>query len=144
MTTVRETRQATLNEIQTGIKRRLETIEGLHPTATEPANPHFPAAYPRVSSWTYDTEMGANQGIEWQFDLWVLVSINPDLARAQSTINDYLSAHGRLSLKLALEEDPTLGGLVDELRVTGGGNYGRVDVGSEPCLGASIRVEVLT
>lgn len=142
--TVRETRPATLNEIQTGIKRRLETIEGLHPTATEPANPHLPAAYPRVTSWTYDLEQGEDQGIEWQFDLWVLVAISPDLTRAQSTINDYLSAHGRLSLKRALEEEPTLGGLVDFLRVTGGGNYGRVDVGGESCLGASVRVEVLT
>lgn len=136
-------RQVTVQDIQVAIKRRLETIEGLHPSATEPPKPHLPAAYPRLVSWTYDTSMDA--GFEWQFDVWVLVGTEPGEARAQEHINLYLSASGRQSLKEALEEDPTLGDTVDYARVTGGGNYGFVTVeGGVRLLGASVRLEVVT
>ena len=133
-------RAPTLDEIQVGIKRRLETIEGLRASATETERPNLPAAYPRLVSWVYSTVFEGQA--DWVFDVWVIVGIEPDLSRAQSMLNAYLAPSGRRSVKCAIEDDPSLGGCVAFARVVGGGDYGRVDLGGIACLGASVRVEV--
>ena len=133
-------RETSLDEIQVGIKRRLETIDGLRASATEVERPNFPLAYPRLVSWIYST-MFEGQA-DWVFDVWVLVGIEPDLSRAQSVLNAYLAPAGRRSVKCAIESDPSLGGCVSFARVVGGGDYGRVEVGGVAALGASVRVEV--
>lgn len=135
-------RATSLDEIQVGIKRRLETIDGLRAYATEVERPNFPTAYPRVVSWVYNTSFEGQA--DWVIDVWVLVGIEPDLARAQSTLNAYLAPSGRRSLKCAIEGDPTLGGCVSFVKVVGGGDYGRVEIGGIAALGASVRVEVST
>ena len=133
-------RETTLDEIQVGIKRRLETIDGLRASATETERPNLPAAYPRVVSWSYYSVFGGQA--DWVFDVWVIVGIEPDLARAQSMLNTYLAPSGRRSIKCALEGDVSLGGCVSFVKVVGGGDYGRVDIGGIAALGASVRVEV--
>jgi len=135
---------ATVDEIQAGIKGRLETIDGLHAYATEPEKPNPPQAYPRLVDWTYDQEFafGGEVSMLYHFDVWVLVPLVPDFNRAQTMLNPYLSASGTRSVKLAIEEDVTLGGIVESCRLTGGGAYGKAEIGSIPVLGASMRLEV--
>lgn len=135
-----EVGEVTLERIQKGIKDQLLSIEGLRATATEVDRPDFPAAYPRLVSWVYDTTFEGHA--EWQFDVWVLVSISPDLNRAQTNLNAYLAPSGRKSIKCAIEGDPSLGGCVNYVHVIGGGDYGRVEIGGVAALGASVRVQV--
>lgn len=132
--------EVTLERIQKGLKDRLETIDGLRATATEVDRPDFPAAYPRLVSWIYDTTFEGSA--EWQFDVWVLVSISSDLNRAQTNLNAYLAPSGRKSIKCAIEADLSLGGCVNYAHVVGGGDYGRVEIGGVAALGASVRVQV--
>jgi hypothetical protein len=134
---------ATVDEIQSGIKARLATIDGLNAYATEPEKPNPPQAYPRLVDWTYDDtlEFGGEVSMVYHFDVWVLVPL-PDFNRAQTMLNPYLSPTGARSVKLAIEEDISLGGIVDSCRLTGGGSYGRAEIAAIPVLAASMRLEV--
>ena len=139
-----------LDDIQVSIKRALDTIDGLRAYATEPDQ--LPGstgaiAYPRVVDWTYDDAWGeACDDIPtlWHFDIWVLVDLAGGLNRAQTQLNPYIAPVGRKSLKAALEKDPSMGGCVNYIRLTGGGAYGNADVAGVRCLAASMRAEVRT
>ena len=134
--------EPTVDELQAGIKRRLDTIESLRAYATEPDKPNFPCAYPRLVDWTFDDTM-APTSTTWHFDIWVCVGLEPGLNRAQTWLNPFLSSNGPNSIKCAIDDDPTLG-LSVSARVTGGGAYGRIDFAGITALGASVRLEVLT
>jgi len=134
--------EPTVDQIQTGIKARLDTITGLRAYATEPDKPNFPCAYPRLVDWTFDNDYDSDT--LWHFDIWVLVGLEPGFARAQTWLNPYVSPTGNNSIKLAIDADPHLGGTVSYARVTGGGAYGRVDIAGIAALGASVRVEIQT
>lgn len=135
---------ATIDEIQAGIKARLDTIQGLRGYATEPESPNLPLAYPRLVDWAYDDqfgELGGDTATVYHFDIWVLVPI-PDHNRAQTMLNPYISPRGTRSIKAAIEEDCSLGGIVDSVRLTGGGVYGPTDIGALKAMAASMRLEV--
>lgn len=136
--------EPTLDQIQIGIRNRLATIAALgsRAYATEPENPIFPCAYPRVVDWTYDDTFDCTT--VWHFDVWVLVGIEPGFNRAQTWLNPYLAPVGANSVKAAIDADPTLGHTVSSARVTGGGAYGRVDLSGVIALGASVRLEVFS
>lgn len=135
---------ATVDEIQAGIKQRLDTIVGLNAYATEPEKLNPPQAYPRLVDWTYDNafEFSGDTSMLYHFDIWVLVPM-PDFNRAQTMLNPYLSPSGTRSVKAAIEEDKTLGGIVDSCRLTGGGAYGKATIGEATLLGASMRLEIM-
>jgi hypothetical protein len=61
----------------------------------------------------YDYSVGLD---EWQFVVQAFVSLNTDLG-AQMMLDELCTA-GASSVKTLLEQDDTLGGLVDSLRVT--------------------------
>jgi hypothetical protein len=137
-----------LTDIQAGIKRALDSIDGLRAQATETdqaPGAAAPIAYPRVVDWTYDQswEEGCDEvPTLWHFDIWVLVNLSVGLNRAQNDLNDLISPRGRRSVLAALARDTTLGGRVDYIRLTGGGAYGTSDVAGVRCLAASVRAEV--
>ena len=134
--------EPTVDELQAGIKDRLDTIASLRAYATEPDKPNFPCAYPRLVDWTFDETFGVTS-TTWHFDIWVCVGLEPGLNRAQTWLNPYLSPSGANSIKLAIDDDPTLG-LSVQARVTGGGANGRGDFAGMTALSASVRLEVLT
>jgi hypothetical protein len=138
-----ETAEATIQDITNGLERRLATIPDLRTYAVEPDKPNFPCAYPRIVDWTYDDAFHPPTTI-WHFDVWVLVGLEPRFGRAQTDIHQYLSPSGMHSIKCAIDDDPSLEGMVSQARATGGGAYGRVDIAGVTALGASIRVEVFS
>jgi len=135
----------TLDEVLAAIKKALGSIDGLRAHATEPEEPNFPTAYPRLVDWAYDEtfpESCDDVPTMYHFDIWILVDLKSGLQRAQAQLNPYISPVGRNSIKQALERDMRLGGCVDWLRLTGGGSYGTTDIAGLRCLAASMRAEV--
>ena len=136
---------ATLDEVLAAIKRALEGIDGLRAHATEPDEPNFPLAYPRLVDWTYDETFSMacdDVPTMYHFDVWVLVDLKAGMPRAQAQLNPFISPVGRKSIKQALERDERLGGCVDFVRLVSGGSYGTSTIGSLTCLAASMRAEV--
>jgi hypothetical protein len=135
----------TIDEIQVALKRALERIPDLRSSATEPAQPNFPLAYPRLVDWTYDmTFRDPDVEMLYHFDLWVAVEFGGQgMSRAQAALNPYLSPAGKNSLKHAVEHDQTLNGCVQSAVVTNGGAYGLSEIGGVACLAASVRCEVM-
>lgn len=134
--------EPTLEDIQVAIKTCLDTVSDLRAAAEEPANPAFPAAYPRLVDWTYDDTFDGTT--TWHFDVWVLVGVGPGFPGGQKWLNRYLAPAGPDSIKEAFDRDPSLGGVVASARATGGGQYGQVETAGYKALAASIRIEVLT
>lgn len=134
---------ATIDEIQTGIKQRLDTIRELHAFAMEPEKPDLPQAYPRLVDWLYDDrfEFGGEATMILHFDIWVLVQLT-DFNTAQMKLNQYISPEGIRSVKQAIEADCTLGGVASSCRLTGGGSYGTTEIAALKVLATSMRLEV--
>ena len=139
---------ATLDEIQAAMKHAMDSIDGLRAFATEPEQPpgaEAAVAYPRLVDWLYDEtfEIDPNDiDTLWHFDIWVLVNLASGLNRAQTQLNPFISPTGRRSVKAALEKDQSLGGVVDFVRLVGGGAYGNADIAGVRVLAASMRAEV--
>lgn len=131
---------ASISDVRNAIKTRLATISGLRANATEPASPNPPAAWPIPRAGTYHADQGDNVTFPWV----VRVVVNPsDLNRGQTALDAYLSPTGTNSIKAALEADPSLGGVVDSLSVTGWTFYGRVEFeGGLVLLGGDVAVEI--
>ena len=133
----------TLDQIQAGIKRALDGIDGLRAYATEPDQApgvSSPIAYPRLVDWAYDEEFQTfcdEVATLYHFDIWVLVDKASGLNRAQTQLNPFVSPTGRRSVKAALESDWTLNGCVNYVRLIGGGQYGTADIAGTSCLAAS-------
>lgn len=131
---------ATLDQLRSGLKTRLATITGLRPTATYMEDVNPPAAMVLPVSAEFDVDMSADD--TYQFDICVFVN-GADLNRAQTAIDAYLSRSGANSIKVAIEADPTLGGVADSVKVRGFREYAmKQDVGGRPVLEAKVQVEV--
>lgn len=128
--------------ITTGMKTALATISGLHAFATEPSNPPLPAAWPALEGVDYDATFGG--GDTFRFRVWVVVPLGTDINRAQTFLLPFLQSSGSKSIKAALEADPTLGGVVDDLRVVSAGPIGPTvpDESGNRQLAAPLTVEV--
>jgi hypothetical protein len=77
--------------------------------------------------------------IHWK--IWVLVSKTLDRV-AQAELAAYASWTGTNSVPLAIEGDPTLGGLVDQCVVDEFENLGMVEVNTVPYLTGEFRGRV--
>jgi len=63
----------------------------------------------------YHTE--STGGARWRFIIQGFASTGVGSVEAQDIVDGWISNEGALSVKAALEDDPTLGGLVDDLIV---------------------------
>ena len=129
-----------LGDLRKGLKDRLSTIDGLRTYATMPAAPQTPGAavIPRSKEpLSYDGDA------RWRFAVWICV--NPsDLTRAQAQIDEYLSDDGAKSIELAIEGDPTLGGVAQNTEVTGWAEWAQIiETSGGQVLGARIDVVVM-
>ena len=130
-----------LGDLREGLRNRLATINGLASYATVMATPQTPAAavVPRSRE-----DLSFDGDCRYRFAIWVYV--NPtDLKRAQEQIDRYLSSSGAHSIELAIEADPTLGGVAQNTSVTGWIEYATLVEGGDgsKLLGVRLDVEVL-
>lgn len=106
---------ASLKAVRNGVEARLDTIDGLRIVDGSNINP--PAAVVTL----------APPGIQWHktfgdgladWHLRVLVYVSTAYTRtARDLLDDFCDTTGPRSVKAAIEADPTLGGLVDDLAV---------------------------
>jgi hypothetical protein len=101
---------ATITAIRQGLQVRLDTISGVHAYAYESDHPVAPAIM--VSTYTADYDLALGGGTTYDFNLYVVLSGNVDRSY-QEQIDSYLSPSGSASIAVAVDGDPTLGGVVD-------------------------------
>lgn len=119
----------------------LAEIPGLNATPYQMSTPELPTAHVKRGPFTYDQALqgGVHQ---LTFTVTAYVALISDIG-AQANLDRYLAADGDYSIKQALEADTTLGGLVQDLHVTGATGeqpYAREQGG--PVLGSDWTVEV--
>lgn len=105
------------------------------------SNPAPPCAMVTMGATEFDEAMGGGaDGLT--LEVSVLIGLQSEV-EAQKAM-DALRGRGANSLKALLESDPTLGGIVDDLRVTKAAGDARVLLETGPALGAAWTVYALT
>lgn len=112
------TTDATAYEVRQAICGALkDAIPGMQASPYLLSNITPPAASVMRGPIAYDQALGG--GVHtWTFLVRAYVSSVTDIG-SQRLLDEYLSAEGDLSIKAAIEEDTTLGGVVSDLHVTG-------------------------
>lgn len=137
---------ATLNEIVVALGAAIADIGGIQSKGYMLANPTPPYAQVLVGGdagdLEYDHAMGG--GLDWCPCTVQVFSGAPTDQTAQIKLLEYIDPTGPRSVKAALEADKTLGGLVQDLRVTRCTGYRQYAAPEKPpMLGATFYVDVL-
>jgi hypothetical protein len=134
---------ASISEIRDGIKTRLSTVLNLNCYDTIEMQIETPAAVVEPGAGSFDMTMGRGSDA---MDFIIGLAVGGGVDRvSQDTLDGYLSGWGATSIKVAMETDPTLGGIVSYAKVRGWRNYGTsTKVNGVPMWGADVLVEVVT
>lgn len=129
-----------ISEIRTGLATNLATISGLRTSAFVPDEPKPPIAVIFPENILFDTAFA--RGLDtYTFTVQVIVSKISD-RNAQSTLDSYCNATGDSSVKAAIESDRTLGGLIQDLRVTEARDYRAATINENTYLTVTFSVTV--
>jgi len=112
---------ATITQVKQGLATRLATINGLRAFAYQPDQLNPPMALPTLDNVLYHKTMKTAL-TEMTFTVTLIVC-KADSRAAQSQVDPYISATGSQSVRVAIEGDPTLGGVVDSLIVNSAGGF---------------------
>jgi hypothetical protein len=127
-----------LASVRAGLAAALAGIDGLRVYAQPPGTVNPPAAVILRRSTSFDVAFGDVDG--YTFAVSVLVSYGTPEA-AQVAL-DALTSGGAGSVRVALEADPTLGGIVDYVRAVSVGPDQITEVAGVQYLSADVTVEV--
>jgi hypothetical protein len=119
---------ASITDIRIGLENNLKRISGLRtaPSAPDLVNPPMAIVQPDSSPVKFDVAM--NRGLdEFRFTITVLAH-RADERSAQNKLDSYCAGSGDYSVKQAIEYDRTLGGVVNDCRVTEISSYGSISV----------------
>lgn len=107
---------AGLSEIRAGLAENLRSIQGIQVSPWLLSNPTPPAI--EIQPGEIDWDRAMQRGLdELTLTIRAFVAISTDIG-AQHRLDELLAPSGPSSVKAAAESDRTLGGLVDDLRVT--------------------------
>ena len=131
---------STYAQIADGLVTRLVTISGLRAVDHPTPNPEPPVAVvvpgPNLFDQTY-----RNGLTESNWTVRVLVARGDERSAAER-LYGYLDPSGSSSVKAAIEGDPTLGGIVDTLHVTGFDEPSVFTYGAGQLLGVDFNIVV--
>lgn len=131
----------TATQIRVAMAAALKTISGLQASAWTLANPTPPSAHVMRGPVEYDQAFQGGTHL-WTMRVQAFVALVTDIG-AQQRLDDFLSPEGSRSIKAALEQDTTLGGIVQSLHVTdASGEQVYVRENGGPVLGSEWTVEV--
>ena len=111
---------ASIRAMRQAIADNLSTVDGLRTAAIIPEDPKPPVAVVIFDRIEYDTSFG--RGLDMYLFKVVLVLGRVNTRGTEEALDGYLSGSGSTSLKAAIESDRTLGGEIQDLRVTSGEN----------------------
>ena len=131
---------ASITAIRSGLATNLGTITGLRSGATIPDNVNPPYAIIQPSSVDYHRAFN-NALSTYNFTITLVVGRVSERT-AQNNLDAYCSPTGSSSIRVAIESDKTLGGVVFDTIVTGMRNYGSVTIGDNTYLAAEFDIAV--
>ena len=129
---------ASITDIRSGLATRLATITGLRTGATIPDNVNPPYAIISPNSVQYHRAFN-NALSTYNFTVMVVVGRVSERT-SQNSLDAYCSPSGSSSIRVAIEADKTLGGVVFDTRVSEMRNYGQLPVGEVTYLTAEFTV----
>lgn len=129
-----------INDIRSGLAANLATITGLRVAAEIPDSPNPPMAVIALDSIEYDLAM--KQGLtQYNFSVTVIVGRAAE-REMQRKLDTYIQISGSQSVKLAIESDRTLSGVIQDLRVTNSTSIGSIIINDQTYLAAEFTVTV--
>lgn len=132
---------ATMGQIRTGLATNLAKINGLRTSSFVPDQVNPPIAVVIPQRITFDAAF--KRGLDtFEFTVMVIVG-RADERTAQNLLDGYCNSTGTTSIKTAIESDRTLGGVVQDLRVTELRNIGPVVIGENTYLTAEFICSVI-
>jgi hypothetical protein len=133
---------AELGTIREALAATLSTVIGIQVSPWMLGNPTPPTAHIFPGAVDYHQAM-QNGHSDWELTVQVLVPRVNDVG-SQRQMDAFLATDGALSVKAALELEPTLGGIVEHLTVTSTTGYQvfNLDAGSQ-ALGADWTVRIM-
>jgi hypothetical protein len=132
---------AAMSEIRTALAEKIGSINGLRTAATVPDQVNPPIAVIIPERVTYD-EAYARGLVVYTFIVQVVVGKVSERS-AQNRLDGFVNSTGATSIKTAVENDKTLGGVVFDSRVTEMTTYTVVQIGDIAYLSCEFRVTVL-
>lgn len=133
---------ASIKALRDGLKTRLATISGIYTHDTIPDDIYPPAAvvgFP--SSVRYDFTMRTPVA-KYAFPIRVIAGRTVE-SESQDKIDDLVSPDGALSIRAAIDADPTLGGVAHSTRVVEARDFGVYEVAGVSYIGGEFEVEVI-
>jgi len=130
---------ATTTAIREGIAARLATIAELHVYPKPPGAIIAPAAVVRRRQTRYDVTFDDVDDSSFAVTMFVQFA-NVDVAHDQ--MDGYVSPAGATSVAAAIHADPTLGGVVDFVRVTSAEGERLIDYDGTPYLSVEFIIEI--
>lgn len=128
--------------IRAGLKTRLATISGLRCYETVPDQFSPPAAIVGMPTAIQFDFVFGRAADRLTYPVRLLVAKATDRS-AQERLEQYLDGSGSLSVKTAIEADPSLGGAANVTRVLSAQGLGVYDMGGVSYLGCDLTVEVI-
>lgn len=132
---------AELSAIRTALAEKIGSINGLRTAATVPDQVNPPIAVIIPERVTYD-EAYARGLVVYTFIVQVVVGKVSERT-AQNRLDGFVNPTGATSIKAAIENDKSLGGVVFDSRVTEMTTYTVVQIGDIAYLSCEFRVTVL-
>ena len=131
---------ATPSQIKDALKVALETIPGLRAYDYQPDQVNPPFAFATLEEITYHGAMGSGNVVN-QFTVTVVVQRSSERA-AQDKLDGFVAYDGAQSVRLAIEADRTLGGVVQDLICTSARNIQNFDANETTYLSVDFQVTV--
>ena len=129
-----------ISDIRDGLATNLATIPGLRTASELIDNPSPPVALVGLESVEYDQAYQSGLNL-YTFTITVIVGRAAERTM-QRKLDSYMCPSGEQSVKVAVESDRTLSGLVQDLRVVSSGSVGSITINDQTYLAAEFTVTV--
>jgi hypothetical protein len=131
---------ASIAQLRSGLATALATLPGVRVYRSLPDEVNVPAALVSFEKVSYDKASGRAVAM-YQFKVTIAVGRTVERV-AQSNLDLYVDQSSKQSVKVALEADPTLGGVAYDVYVPELNAYGGITLNGIDYLGAEFSVTI--
>ena len=133
---------ASIKALRDGIKTRLAAVTGIYTHDTIPDDVYPPAAivgFPTAVRYDFAMRTPVSR---YTFPVRVIAGRTTE-RESQDKIDDLCSPDGALSIRAAVDADPTLGGVAHSSRVVEAREFGVYEVAGVSYIGGEFEIEVI-